>query len=251
VYATRKVHGAAARAYNRNLTFPKIELSERNAVLLAAIHKDLADFDDSEMPREILLDSQPPNPMSQLDMAIALSVIYLFLVFSPQLCGVREDPEGLRAYIHVWALTGKLLGLEDRFNPALHHDDGVTARKMMDNCIIGTFKNSDEYAMTIWDTTLSSIRFLSLFRTPIFLCVLVQGLVPKEGHEAKKVYATLTTFEKFLLKLFTALRATTVSVWVIYVSMNFLVRRFLTIFIKIYVWKYGSTTASAAKKVTV
>jgi hypothetical protein len=247
VYATRKVHAAAIRTYNRDVPFPEMApLNEKNAVLLEAIQKDLADVDDSEYQRNGIFTYHPVNPMSQLDMAFALSVLYLLLVFVPNKFGARNDPEGLRAYIHVWAVTGKLLGIEDRFNPALHHDDGVTTEKIMNNVLLSGFKNCDEYSMTIWDATFSSFgRLTSLMSTPVALCYLVQNIgMNKEGREVKNVYATLTRYEKCLLKIGGVLLNISARVWVIYVCVNFLALKLVKVLLKFYFWKFASPTTA-------
>lgn len=116
-------------------------------MLLDAIHGDLTSLEIPDAPTH-LLTWDPPLQFSQFDVAMTqfgfFGLVYLF----PEVMGVGYE-ELMDGFLHSWAIIGRLLGLEDRFNLALYC--GKDRAKGMELCAklnlnigMASFKSTDE-----------------------------------------------------------------------------------------------------------
>ncbi|XP_021959814.1 uncharacterized protein LOC110855713 [Folsomia candida] len=113
--------------------------------LLACIREDLKSVDTKDYPGH-LISWTPSMYFTQLDMTmVAFGMFAPFIVY-PNKIGLYttfEEDEGLRGYIHIWAVIGKMLGVEDRYNLALHPDRDLYSEVFM-KLIIASLKMADE-----------------------------------------------------------------------------------------------------------
>jgi hypothetical protein len=100
-------------------------------------------------PKDIL-NWNPSVPFNQLDMALTQFAAVGLLSLFPQRYGIRvqdcpDTAEDLRCYIHLWALIGRQLGMEDRFNVCLEPNKELLHRLYWNVCV-GSMKDTDERA---------------------------------------------------------------------------------------------------------
>jgi len=91
-----------------------------------------------------------------------------FLFLFPQELGLPEGPEteeGIAGYLHMYAAIARLLGLEDRFNLALHPDK-ILSREIFDLIGISSLATTDERVVCLQKTQMDgmSAHFPFLFR---------------------------------------------------------------------------------------
>jgi len=79
-----------------------------------ALEKDLGFLDKSTF-EGMALTYDPPEPISQFSLAITQISFLLPVLAHPRAFGI-EDMEGFEGFEHLWALIGRLLGIEDEFN---------------------------------------------------------------------------------------------------------------------------------------
>jgi hypothetical protein len=119
----RKMHFNALRRSQRSplKLVEDVPDKEGKLALIDALKKDLdLCCDTSDSPHQ-LMTYHPKLFFSQFDMTMTqfgfFSIIFLF----PSTLGVR-DTRGIEGFIHLWAVLGRMLGIEDRFNLALFPD---------------------------------------------------------------------------------------------------------------------------------
>lgn len=141
IKAVRKLHTFYSKS---NIPFPSLEemgYTPDKKILVDAVKKDLAFFDIPEAPMH-LLGWEPPLQFSQFDVALTqfafIGLVYLF----PESLGI-SDSKFLDGFFHFWAVVGRMLGLEDRFNLALHRDKELFM-KIHNNVGLASLKTIDE-----------------------------------------------------------------------------------------------------------
>jgi hypothetical protein len=144
----RKLHSHYGRSKAPLPTKDEMYWTPERAVLASLIRTSLSDLKISpaECPSN-LLSWSPPLNFSQFDMVMTqfgfIGLLYLF----PQSLGLDSKSEstssGMRAYFHLWAVIGRMLGIEDRFNLALHPDPELF-HKIFIQVGIASMKETDE-----------------------------------------------------------------------------------------------------------
>ena len=164
--------------------------------IMEAIKKDLdACCDTSDAPIE-LLTYNPNQSFSQFDMAMTqfgfFSVIFLF----PDSLGIR-DTRGMEGFVHLWAVIGRMLGIQDQFNLALYPNRdlylkiffrlGIASLKDMDLTIL-------HLQQTYVDALSKMLPFVSLKSTLYFGFKNMKKGVP--NFKGDNLYALLTWRDK-------------------------------------------------------
>jgi hypothetical protein len=199
VYAVRKMHGAAARGYTKNVV-PTISLNEKQKKLLSVLQADLGGLETSEAPWEILTD-KPKVPMSQWDMVITQFCFLGFVVIHPAMFGFWNS-KGIEGFVHMWAVLGRLLGIEDRFNLALHYKDRGGYFQIWRDVFMPEFKTVDDYAIVMWDALVYGLRhYIPFLRLNSTIYFMVRDVALVERGKAKNLFDLMTAFEKICYAL--------------------------------------------------
>ena len=119
VKIVRKIHYLAAKTHFKRPKPQLPPLTEIQIKVLDAIKKETEHVDLSVAPGWILLDD-PEIPLSQFPMSAGQWGFMGLLVLMPEKF-VLTDNRGLDGYVHQWAIIGRQLGIEDRFNWGLHY----------------------------------------------------------------------------------------------------------------------------------
>jgi len=120
------------------------------------IRNGLSEVDTTGSP-DHLLSWDPPLNLSQFDMALTQFGFFGILYLFPETLGIDpNDGEGMRAYFHFWAVVGRLLGMEDRFNLALHPDP-VLFRKIYEKIGIASLKSTDDRVVCLQQALIEGI----------------------------------------------------------------------------------------------
>jgi len=170
-------------------------LSEEQETLLKILHDDLKCIDDSEFP-ENFNSYDPDILMSQLDMVLVQYAFMGFIALTPELFGCH-DRMGLTGFIHIWAVIGNLIGIEDRFNLGLHQDQ-ESLLLISQSIFVPCMATIDEGIMQLWQGMVDGVSkyapFLKLKPIVYFLFNDVLKI------SAKQLYASMSRYEKFCYK---------------------------------------------------
>jgi len=93
--------------------------------------------------KEVLSCWETSVPENQRDMAFTILGGIHILILSPRSIGLSEEDaaNGLEGYLHVWAVVGRLLGMEDKFNIALNYSR-ETVEKYFQEIFLPSFAES-------------------------------------------------------------------------------------------------------------
>jgi hypothetical protein len=200
IQKVRRLHAKAINTYYA-VPLPTVEenpLSEENARILAAIRKDVKDIPVLNQISNDLLGYEPEVPISQLAMVMTQFSFMGFVVLFPKIFGIH-DTTGIEGFCHIWAVLGKFLGIEDRYNLGLHNNVHVM-RRLFNEISLPGLKTADELTMTIWDSVCTGVatyrRGMSMNSILLFM---VQDLVGVK--EAKNLIKLCSWRDWFLYKL--------------------------------------------------
>ena len=141
-------------------------LTELQTKVLEAIQKETEHVDMSVAPDWILLDD-PEIPLSQFPMSAGQAGFMGTVVYTPEKFGMT-DTNGVDGYVHQWAIIGRHLGIEDRFNWALHYKKNgkdTAFTEMIDKLVLPSVKTIDEAGIIMWQAMIDGITdYLFIFR---------------------------------------------------------------------------------------
>jgi len=193
VQSVRKLHVQALRKSERTpvALMEDVPRKAEKLEIISALKKDLDDcVDTSDSPSE-LFTYHPKVFFSQFDMLMTqfgfISMVFLF----PKSLGIR-DTEGLRGFLHMWAVLGKMLGIQDRFNLALHPDRDLCL-KLFNKLGMGSLKDMDITILHLQQTYVDAIS--PLFGGLSLKSTLYAGLMSKEAFpnfRTDHLYKTLS-----------------------------------------------------------
>jgi len=115
-----------------------------------------------------ILDSDVPG--NQFEMALTQLAAIQMLVLSPEAVGLskKDCDKGLEGYIHVWAVIGKMLGMEDRFNICLFNRPSILQHHVKE-WFIPLLQEVDEYSVLLQEATIEAsgmvVPFLFNFKS--------------------------------------------------------------------------------------
>jgi hypothetical protein len=199
VYMVRKLHSKVLELlYSEDACLideDDLILTDDQEDLFKALQRDLQNIDCNELPDNF--NSYDPNVlMSQLDMVLVQYAFMGFLAASPERFGIH-DRMGLTGFIHIWAVIGTLLGIEDRFNLGLHQDQQSLAL-IREKIFVPCIATVDEGVIQLWQGMIDGVSkyapFLKL--KPIIFFVLSDMLKIKSSH----LYLSMSRYEKFCYK---------------------------------------------------
>jgi len=202
----RKLHvGAMCKCMRTPLVLQDAGVPDKGGKLdlLAALKADLdASCDTRESEKETELFTYHPQLLfSQFDMLMTqygfISIIFLF----PKTLGIK-DTKGIDGFLHLWAIFGKLLGIEDRFNLALNpnralflrlfHNVGIPSLKGMDTTIL-------HLAQTYVDGTFGRMTKLISLKGLLYYGLTHNDQLP--GFRGVNFQALLSVPDRILLKV--------------------------------------------------
>lgn len=145
IQRVQKLHKIYAQTPpTRTVPPPNIQYPPEYKKLAEIIRHDMRHVSTEFYPAD-LISWSPVNYFTQLDVALVQFGISTLLLF-PEKMGVStkfETDETMRGYFHMWAVIGRLLGLEDEFNLALHPDRELYM-EIVEKIGIPSFKMVDE-----------------------------------------------------------------------------------------------------------
>ena len=197
----RKIHLLAAKTHFMRPKPSLPPLTELQTQVLEAIRKETEHVDLSGAPDWILRDD-PEFPLSQFPMSAGQWGFMGLLVLMPEVFGMT-DRTGLDGYVHQWAIIGRHLGIEDRFNWGLHYKktgDVTAFREMLEKVILPTVKTIDEAGIIMWQAMVDGVkayfvlfRFLPVVKFTLNCCGLKgQSMDPLLDWKDKVCYWLLT-----------------------------------------------------------
>ena len=161
-----------------------IEDKENKLKTLEALRLDLESCCNMAEYPSHLITYTPTVFFSQFDMVMVVFGMYSPILLFPQILGISET-RGLKGYIHFFAVVGRLLGIQDKFNLALCPDKELHL-KVMTNIFVPSLKDID---LIMLDMSQTYAQALSM---PSFKSVLYAGLSTKvipgfRGDNLRKV----------------------------------------------------------------
>ncbi|OXA57694.1 uncharacterized protein LOC110846176 [Folsomia candida] len=125
IQRVRKLHKILGRPAVKPIVPPEgIQYPAEYKELLACIREDMKSVDTTDYPSH-LISWTPSMYFTQLDVTLVAFGMYAPFIVYPNKVGLYttfQEDEGLRGYVHIWAVIGKMLGVQDRYNLALHPD---------------------------------------------------------------------------------------------------------------------------------
>jgi hypothetical protein len=166
--------------------------------MLHRLQQDLQGLEtgmDALLPKNILT-HDPTVPMSQFDMAVTQFCFLGVIVVQPERFGIWNSA-GLRGFIHLWAVLGHLIGIEERFNLGLHYGR-QSFREVWDQIFLRELKETDGTAVVMWEALVNGLEhyvvpFLRLKPMTAFLVHDVGGVNRREYCES---WSSMNVWEK-------------------------------------------------------
>lgn len=170
--------------------------------LAAAIRADLKFVDTGEAPQHIL-NWDTPEAVGQFDLAVVQFIISSHVVMHPKEFGIYEvDHPDILAFIHYTAVFGRILGIEDQYNVALHLPLNMYD-KFYRNIVVASLKNIDEHVVHVMDIAMKSVseEFLvpQVFRLKCWLYHSLKSSV--DGFKGGNILALMNRSDKICLRL--------------------------------------------------
>ncbi|CAL8124706.1 unnamed protein product [Orchesella dallaii] len=157
-----------------------------------AVKSDLNHVDTSSAPTH-LITWDPKVPINQFDMSLTqLGLVWILSSF-PRLFGIRNVREELKGVLHIWAVHGRLLGIQDEFNIFIKQDYSLYD-KLFKNVFIEGLKTMDETVITLQTTLIEAISSHLPFMT--YKAVLYVGLQEVEGNKGEHVWKLMSWLDK-------------------------------------------------------
>ena len=177
--AVRKIHYLVAKHHPSKPapTLPK--LTPRQEAVLQAIRKDTEHIDLSLAPDYVKNMEDPAIPLSQFGMAGAQAFFMGLVALLPEKFGMK-DLNGFDGYVHLWAIIGRKLGVEDEFNWALQYKKTKSLdaeRELYERYVIPTLKLMDDTAIIMLQDFIDGVsdyvlvaRFLPVMKYMFYVC---------------------------------------------------------------------------------
>ncbi|CAL8101128.1 unnamed protein product [Orchesella dallaii] len=147
-----------------------------------------------------------PHVISQLDMIVTQYCFMGILTTFPQKFGItsKMDKEGLHGFIHIWAVIGHLLGIEDRFNLCIGEKTQLKECILHDILLKDLF-TAEKNTMMLWNALVSAMSTFvpCLSINASLLYILDQTLDMKVESLRKNATIHEQSCYKFMIFLFT------------------------------------------------
>jgi len=163
---------------------------------------------DDKNNNEIPFKWTDDNPISQLDMIVTQFCFMGFIYLIPGKFGIHIDTEqpldehrGMKGFVHVWAVLGYLLGIDDDFNLCLDKNQ-KRIRDILTSILTPEFLNSTSSLETVklWGALISGIgSFVCCLKLKPVLLYLVRNVL--ELHKGSlvnsSIFCSMTCYEMF------------------------------------------------------
>ncbi|CAL8071304.1 unnamed protein product [Orchesella dallaii] len=162
-----------------------LKLSGEEQQIYHAVQEDTSQLTDicsssKDMPK-IFFTVNPDVPISQYDLVIIQFALFGLIAQFPRLFGIYEKCDrdgkckGIDGFIHLWAVLGRIFGIEDKFNLCIGRNyDAETNRLIFRQVLLLSLKSINESAIRLWRAmTAGSSRYFFFFRTKammLFMC---------------------------------------------------------------------------------
>jgi hypothetical protein len=141
------------------------------------------------------------NPISQLDMIVTQFCFMGLIFLLPEKFGIcPEDSrgKGMKGFVHLWALIGSLLGIDDEYNICL--EKNFSRRKeILASVLIPEFLNSKPLeTFRLWEALVSGVASYIIFirLKAVLLFIIKDVLELQKGRLIKcKMYRSMTHYE--------------------------------------------------------
>jgi len=209
IQRVRRMHSYALRIAGGTPLPPEEDfgVTPEKLKVVDALAQDLSLVETQPVPEEVMTYS-PQVTMSQFDMVVTQFGLVGLIVLFPKTLGIR-DTRGLKGYLHIWAIFGKLLGIQDQFNLGLHADHELF-RRIYINIGIASLKTADVRIITLMKSLIEGFGKYTYFGS--LKSMLYYGLCSKEAlptFQGDNLYALLSWTDwtyyivfKFILRLY-------------------------------------------------
>jgi len=204
IFSVRKVQRNAAKNFHVYVPPPtyQLKLNDDEDKLLTALREDLKSVEaDPKNKPKIYTTVNPDVPLSQYDLAIIQFAFFGFVALFPKVFGIHETrkkhAKGMEGFVHIWALLGSLLGLEDSYNLCIpYHYCEQTNEKIFQEVFLFSFCMCDNKAVRLWKAmTAGSSRYFFFFRTKSLLCFMEKNVA--RVASSKNLHTLMNWWEKF------------------------------------------------------
>lgn len=158
------------------------EIHEGDRIFLEAIHSD---FQESFVPARSFQpesDDEMTPTISQFDMAVTQFCFMGFLSLFPKAFGI-SDLKGLDGFVHVWALIGSRLGIQDRFNICLTINHRYR-RHILHNILLPEMSKCGSDTLILWTSLVSGIgKFVPFISLKSILFFILKNILETSGSE--------------------------------------------------------------------
>lgn len=154
IKAVRQLHAHYAKSRAPLPSLEEMGYNPELAEVLTAIKADFAKLEFPDAPSH-LLTWDPAVPFSQFDVAMTQFAFVGFVYLFPHVLGT-SNTDKLPGFMHFWAVIGRLMGLEDRFNLCLHVDKELF-HKLYRNVGLASIKEMDERSLALQGSLMTAL----------------------------------------------------------------------------------------------
>ena len=177
----RKIHYLVAKNHKLKPKPVLPKLTPKQEEVLKAVRKEMEGIDMSVAPDYVKKLEDPAIPLSQFPMAAAQALFMGLVGAFPEKFGM-PDTNGLDGYVHLWAIIGRQLGVDDQFNWALYYKKTKSLAPVKDlyqKFILPSLKVMDETSIIMVQDFIDGvadyvlvIRFLPVLKYMLTVCEL-------------------------------------------------------------------------------
>jgi len=218
IHRIRKVHSKIGSKVNVSVSGKKVTkinkaepIPKQTTLLLKALREDLSQItnnnnnnnnDNCSCDLEVNVKVKVNEPrISQLDMSVTQFCFMGFISLYPRVFGIFEDADGLAGFIHLWALIGHLIGIEDEFNLGLKQNAFVRPL-ILKHVLIDNLQNCDKDTIDLWKSLVGGIsKIIPFISLNAILLFVANNLLDLECEALPKVFNPYDTFCFKLMKL--------------------------------------------------
>ena len=213
IYRIRTLHCRISKSlsnklYTKNTTTTVIFKDERveecnnnnnsHKLLVKAVRSDLeSTFPGTQGSRVTLTGHEPGQQMpviSQLDMAVTQFCFMGFISLFPKSFGIHgRDNRGLEGFVHVWALIGYHLGIEDDFNLGLN-SNFQNRQLVLSQILLPNLQDCDLNTVKLWTSLAAGISsFVPCISLHAILLYIVTRLLNTQAVQIQNLFNSYDT----------------------------------------------------------
>jgi len=199
----RQMHSAASKIMNKPLpdNEEQFQWTKEKEQFAQAIRDDLDFVKTNEAPTD-LFTYDPPVPLNQFDMMMT-QFGFIFTVYrAPEAVGLQQNHPDIEAFLHTWAVVGRLLGLEDRYNLALRCTPELVDKLFVQvglACLKSMDHRSVSLQMECFKGLSNSCPIPLLFTLKGWFYVCMKNTIP--GYEGKNLIKLMNFSDRVCIKM--------------------------------------------------